>query len=343
MFRRLNYLALFVPAAIAALAAIGCRDDEIRHYTVKPIDPPKLRLLAVILPVREKVWFVNVTGPEKSVADLKPQFDQFVQSIRFPENERRRVTWELPEGWKKEPNRSRLVYATFRAGQYSLEVRIAQAGGDQLSNVNRWRGQLGLNPITQKELPEVATPLSVNGISATAVDMTSSGTAGARPMEPETPTIPPTPTDVVPQFDVPEGWEKLPIARGSMRVASFRITDGDRSADVSVIPLAGPAGGLLANVNRWRGEVGLPDITEKEMQKDAKMINARAGAVVYVDLLGPETAGPKRERTLGGILLHGGQSWFFKLRGPADLVAKQVGAFEKFLQSLRFAEAPGDK
>jgi hypothetical protein len=35
-------------------------------------------------------------------------------------------------------------------------------------------------------------------------------------------------------------------------------------------------------------------------------------------------------------LLHGGQSWFVKLTGPADLVGQQQSAFEAFVKSLRF-------
>ena len=98
-----------------------------------------------------------------------------------------------------------------------------------------------------------------------------------------------------------------------------------------MIPLPGQVGGLLANVNRWRKEVELPDVTAVELQKTAKMLDSRAGSVIYVDLVGP-----KGERTLGGILLHGGQTWFFKLRGPTDLVGAQQMAFETFVKSLRF-------
>jgi hypothetical protein len=46
-----------------------------------------------------------------------------------------------------------------------------------------------------------------------------------------------------------------------MRVASFRVTGKDgKQADVSVIPLPGLAGSDLDNVNRWRGQVGLPSV-----------------------------------------------------------------------------------
>ena len=53
-----------------------------------------------------------------------------------------------------------------------------------------------------------------------------------------------------------------------MRAASFRVAGKDgKQADVSVIPLPDPAGSDLDNVNRWRGQVGLPGVSEEELAK----------------------------------------------------------------------------
>jgi hypothetical protein len=38
--------------------------------------------------------------------------------------------------------------------------------------VNRWRGQLGLGPISENDLPQIARPLPVLGGQATLVDFT---------------------------------------------------------------------------------------------------------------------------------------------------------------------------
>src|SRR4051812_23526624 len=60
------------------------------------------------------------------------------------------------------------------------------------------------------------------------------------------------------------GWEEAPL--GEMRVASFRVKgQGGQTADVSVIPLPGMAGHDLDNVNRWRGQVSLPPVSESEL------------------------------------------------------------------------------
>jgi hypothetical protein len=325
-----------IPLVMALAALSGCQDDEVRHYRVARIETPSSRLLAAILPVGEKVWFVSATGPAPAVANLLPQFESFVQNLRFPENERRRVTWDLPAEWHREPNRDRMRYATFRAGADALEIRVYSFGpesGDLLPNVNRWRGQIGLGEIAAADLATVSRPITVNGVAGTFVDMTGPGANAERPMAPAAaPPTAPVPDDGgTLAFDAPPGWVKQPLPPGSMRRAAFKVTVADKSAEVTVIPLPGQVGGLLANVNRWRGEVGLPDISTAELQNTAKKLESPAGSVDYVDL-----AGPKGERTLGAIMQHGGSSWFVKLRGPTDLVATQQTAFEAFVKSLRF-------
>jgi hypothetical protein len=326
MIRRpLVGLALF-----AAVALAGCQDDEVRHYKVARVSAPQARLLAAILPVGEKNWFASVTGPAPAIVDLLPKFESFVQSLRFPENERRRVTWELPADWHREPNRDRLRYATFRAGKNALEVRLYTFGpesGDLLANVNRWRGQIGLDKITNAELPTVTRPITVNGISGVFVDMTGPGANAEAPVAPPAPSNEPTSVDK-PNYDVPEIWQ--PQLPGAMQIATFKISAGDQSAKVSVSSLPGDGGGLLANVNRWRGQVNLPPTTAAELEKEAKKLESKAGPIDYLDMNGP------KERMLVGILPHGGQSWFFKMTGPADLVGAQRANFEAFVKSLRF-------
>src|SRR5436305_649877 len=223
-----------VPAFLAGLvllAAAGCQDETIRPYRAARIAAPPTRLRGAILPVRERVWFATVSGPASAVGELLPQFEAFVMSLRFPENERRLVNWTLAADWHREPNvirkedkrlgltRASLRYATFRAGPYGLEVKVHSFGPESaavLPNVNRWRGQIGLKNIAEAELPQVTRPINVDGIAGTFVDMTGLG-ANTRPMaaaaEP-----PPPPAGAKPlTFDVPPGWVELPA--GGFRAA----------------------------------------------------------------------------------------------------------------------------
>ena len=55
---------------------------------------------------------------------------------------------------------------------------------------------------------------------------------------------------------IPEGWELG--KKSSMRIGSFSVQDGnDSSLDISVTAFPGDLGGLLPNVERWLGQIGL--------------------------------------------------------------------------------------
>src|SRR5690349_3907522 len=70
----------------------------------------------------------------------------------------------------------------------------------------------------------------------------------------------PAPAQAKVVWDTPEGWRAV-IADQPMRVATFRAGPGD-GVEVSVTAFPGDVGGLLANVNRWRGQVGLAPAQE---------------------------------------------------------------------------------
>ncbi len=61
----------------------------------------------------------------------------------------------------------------------------------------------------------------------------------------------------------------------------------------------------------------------------------------YVDLTGPESAGGLR--ILAVMVPREKTTWFFKMRGPADLVGRQKSAFEAFVGSVRFTGSEGPK
>ncbi len=136
------------------------------------------------------------------------------------------------------------------------------------------------------------------------------------------------------QLKVPAGWQEVPP--GQIRVASFRVAGaGGKQADVSVIPLPGQAGSDLDNVNRWRGQVGLPPVTAEELPKLAQTVEiARQQAQLY------EQAGPTN-RILAAVLRRGGIAWFFKMTGDDALVAQQKPEFVEFLKSLNLAAPAG--
>ena len=55
-----------------------------------------------------------------------------------------------------------------------------------------------------------------------------------------------------------------------------------------------------------------------------------------MDLTGPEVPGREPQRILEAIVAQNDRTWFFKMRGPADVVGRHKAAFEAFLGTVRF-------
>jgi hypothetical protein len=136
------------------------------------------------------------------------------------------------------------------------------------------------------------------------------------------------------QYVLPAGWENK--APTQMRVASFGIAQDGKQADVSVIPLAGMAGNDPANVNRWRGQVGLGPLAEADISKLAEKISVGEQPADLYDLAGAELGNGAAERILGVILHRDDTAWFFKMTGDANLVEQQRSAFISFLKTVQF-------
>lgn len=66
-------------------------------------------------------------------------------------------------------------------------------------------------------------------------------------------------------WKVPDGWTEDAKPR-PMRVATFIAPHPDGSVEVAVTRFAGRVGGVLANINRWRGQMGLQPISESELE-----------------------------------------------------------------------------
>jgi hypothetical protein len=134
------------------------------------------------------------------------------------------------------------------------------------------------------------------------------------------------------RWKLPEGWKEKPV--GDMRLASFSAHTNHGEADVSIVTLPGEAGGLLANVNRWRAQLELLPLTEQELLNsdgvERKKFSGQEMMVVdFAD------AGLQK-RMLGALFLRQGNTWFFKLTGEANTVTEVKETFLNFLNQLEF-------
>ena len=142
--------------------------------------------------------------------------------------------------------------------------------------------------------------------------------------------------DVAPQatltWTAPADWQAKPL--GAMRLGSFTVSGDGGDADVSIIAFPGEAGGLLANINRWRGQLGLAPLAEGDLASATTAFDGTGGLhFTVVDLTGQTAGAPAR--MLGAVLSFGGQTYFFKLTGPDALVAREKPAFLDFLKTVK--------
>ncbi|HAY78205.1 MAG TPA: hypothetical protein DCY79_00200 [Planctomycetaceae bacterium] len=304
--------------------------------------PETDRMLGAIVPRGARTWFFKLAGPKDAVGAQRESLLRFLGSVRFGSASPDIPTWVLPTGWRQVPGSSGMRFATIQivgeGGPLELSViPLPTTGGSPveaiLANVNRWRGQLQLGKINAQQLEDETEQIEVAGSAATLIDYvgqldTSSMRppfAGGRPGIPQRPRPPrPAPTEPI-TYDVPAGWQKGQAS--SLGHDAYVVSGSDGAAKITVTRL-GPSP-ILDNVNRWRGQVGLANLTPAELEDQVEEIVANGKPVQFTQSVG------ERETILGGILLDSGTAWFFKLRGPNGVSAEQTDNFRAFLQSIK--------
>ena len=129
-----------------------------------------------------------------------------------------------------------------------------------------------------------------------------------------------------PNWTVPGEWKELPA--GQMQVAKFAVPPrGSAKAEVFVSVFPGDTGGTLANVNRWRKQIGLPEAQDGELAAMVSPLDPSQVDAILVDMTN------NNRRLLGAIVPRDGRYWFYKLLGDAEAVAPEKEAFVAFAKS----------
>lgn len=288
--------------------------------------------------------------------------------------------WELPPGWSElppTPMRQANFGLSGRAECY-LTILPGQAGG-VLANLNRWRGQLGLEALTDLSDLETAEFL---GASAYRVDLQGEYRGMGAAPEPDFRLVgliseqagktvflkmvgpqaeltrelehfaslarslhvtANEPRDHPPaesgaqglHWDTPPGWRRGP--ERSMRLATFLFEDAPGS-ECALTLLQGDAGGVSANVDRWRSQMGRAPLAPAEhaaLERRTVLETEATLVEVQGDFTGMSGEVVDGAALLGLIVPLGQQTLFVKLIGPADEVAAERERFAAFCASLR--------
>lgn len=178
----------------------------------------------------------------------------------------------------------------------------------------------GDDAVVQAEKPRFVEFLKSIQIKASSGDAPPFAPAPGAPMAP-----PPAPAGKF-NWTVPAGWTAL--ATGQMQDARFAMPDqGAAKAELSVSVFPKPAGDRLSNVNRWRGMVQLPPVTEADLPGAVTSLDPAVSDAILVDVTN------NGKRLLAAAYPRGGRHFYFKLLGDEAAVAAQRDAFIAFVRS----------
>jgi len=354
----------------------GCEEEAIRSYTA-PKDPPS--------PDSQQPA-MSQAGDGQQTPPNSPQAEAGVpgQGSEPPD-----IKWELPGDWRQVESDQRMRLATFATGEGDerLEVALTRFRGNVgglRANINRWRGQLGLEPLSEAQAPKPATAFEGEGLkgrvfiipgqeaeeagqqqmmvamlrgagwswffkargTAEQLDahredflaMTRSvrlaeaseeqaggmsapargGESGARESA---------------RWEAPAGWREEENVSAPLDSAYRFGADDQVRVTVSRIP--GEAGGVLANVNRWRGQQGRPPIEQLSEQRHEHIETPSGEWLVFEIADSSRPAEAERHMTVG-MTSRGNARWFVKMTGPAEAVRKARPTFLDFVRSFRF-------
>jgi hypothetical protein len=152
----------------------------------------------------------------------------------------------------------------------------------------------------------------------------------ARPQAPAAAVTAPPAVDAAPgRWPIPEGWKVVP-GQKPMRLATFEAGAAGGTVEVVLSEFPGDAGGLLANINRWRAQVGLPAGTLQEIEAEAVRIDAAPVNGHVVHLRGEQS------HMLGAVLndSKAGRTRFVKATGSPATIEALRPSFEQFARSV---------
>jgi len=127
-------------------------------------------------------------------------------------------------------------------------------------------------------------------------------------------------------WKIPSGWKPLPV--GQMQVAKFAVPErGAAKAEVFVSVFENDTGGKLANVNRWRKQIGLGEVGETDLPALVSPLDASHPDAMLIDMTN------NNRQLVGAIVPREGSFWFYKLLGDAAAVAPEKEVFLAFAKS----------
>ena len=291
----------------------------------------------------------RVAKEQQNISTVQPQPTEQKQSTT--------IVWDVPTGWEQLDKQVSMRYATFLTPE-NIEVTVAVFPGDVgglLANVNRWRGQVGVDPIQESELHSHAIPISgsnsyvvdvpgsTNRLLGTSISIGDGNTWFVKTVG-DPILVGQAKEDIVAfsesfrienqkqesaSWEPPSHW-MVDENASSILMSAYTTPSGAR---ITLTALGGDGGGLLDNINRWRGQLALEP---KPSLEEMDLIEVQNGIVV--ELISEDNT----QRIVSGVVPFDNQTLFFKLTGSVEATEPELENFTDFVLSVGPANGGSD-
>lgn len=133
------------------------------------------------------------------------------------------------------------------------------------------------------------------------------------------------------KWDKPESW--IEVEGHSMRLASFQVPYTDGIGDLSITTLAKESGSILANVNRWLGQIGVGPVSSKDIDSLTQIRIGQIGQFLFFKLI---KSSKSDAAILAAIFELEHKTLFIKLTAETIGIKENEVAFIKFCESVSF-------
>lgn len=290
--------------SLASFWIAGSKEGEGAEVSVMPMPGESASNLSLL---------VNIV---RQSAGMKPMSDEEIaklaENVQIGEATARMLDLSGATASTEESQTNQMVLVVFpRAGTTWF---FKMAGSASLVSTQK-AAFLGF--LKSIKFQEVASSTEIASAAPNAVDRVSSGAGPVKP-----------------QWEAPGNWQEVPPTQ--MLLAKFLLTGAaNAKAEVTVSVFSGPAGGVAANVNRWRKQLSLSELSEADASKETSPLDLVEGKAMLVDMSGQDARSGSKARLIGVIFPQGGQTWFYKLMGDETVAEQEKAAFLKFVQTAK--------
>jgi hypothetical protein len=335
-------------ASCLCLCIVGCNIEEPIETVTVPLSRSGLpikeatqeRMVVAVALQPDASWFFKISGSTRALAEAESAWVDFLKQVSF--DDQGQPVWQVPTGWRAisavsdSPMSSRLATLVIpNSFRDKVELVVSSLGPDfdRLANFNRWRGQMGLEPITANELDEEIGELEYRGGKFLVFDRSGEIQGGMMPpgMGAGGQAAMSAPVQKELDYQLPSGWTVNTTA--TFVTLRLEKTSGEQLATISVTALPEKMVTWEESIENWIAESGVSLSVAEAIEVHASTETVAGVEAKRMDLQG---AGERPRSVSAVMFVSDGAAWFVKMSGPPELVASSQEEFAKFLASLRF-------